>query len=450
MTKRKIGLLLIGVLATISLSYLAAALISAGRVDEPVRGVGFNDSANPGPSSTTLEDVEKTLAFWQRRASDNPQDLIAFTQLGANFILKARHTGDVANYGLAEKALRRAIDLLPSYKPARSYLTMALFAQHEFGQALDLARSIYDSDPAAWQALATMADVHLALGDYEEAAAELQALLEQSPSPPVFSRLAYMATLNGQAGEALRLMQKAVDAAVVSGGYQEELAWYTFQLGELYFNSGQLAEAASRYQRALELFPDYYLGLAGLAKVRAAQGEYAASIDLYQRAVAIIPQPDLLAALGDVYLLAGQPDRARLQYDTVEHIGRLAQINRQIYNRQLANFYSDHDLRLHQALKLATAELASRKDILGYDAAAWAYFKNGQLDLAQELIEQAMQLGTRDARLFYHAGMIAHAQGRAAEAQHLLSEALEINPYFDLLQARIARGTLDQVLTSSN
>lgn len=45
-----------------------------------------------------------------------------------------------------------------------------------------------------------------------------------------------------------------------------------------------------------------------------------------------------------------------------------------------------------------------------------------------EQIEQALQLGTRDARLYYHAGMIAQAQGRLAEAEQLLNEALAINP----------------------
>ena len=63
------------------------------------------------------------------------------------------------------------------------------------------------------------------------------------------------------------------------------------------------ADAAGKYYgQALASFDNYYLALGGLAKVHAAQGDYAEAIKLYERAVAIIPQPDLLAALGDVRL----------------------------------------------------------------------------------------------------------------------------------------------------
>jgi tetratricopeptide (TPR) repeat protein len=216
-------------------------------------------------------------------------------------------------------------------------------------------------------------------------------------------------------------------------------------LGELYFNTGQIAAAEQQYTAALEQFPGYYLGLAGLGKVEIARSNYEAAIDRYQQATAVVPQPDFLATLGDLYRLIGRSDQARLQYDTVEYIGKLAEINQQIYNRQLANFYADHDLHLAEALKLATTELELRQDIYGYDTAAWAYYKNGRLDEAQQAIEQAMQLGTREARLYYHAGMIAHARGRLAEAEQWLAEALAINPHFDLLQVRIAQATLDQI-----
>jgi tetratricopeptide (TPR) repeat protein len=450
MTRRRIGLLLIGCILAIGLSYFAVTLISSGQARQPVRGIGFSDSANPGPSTRTLDDIETTIRFWQRRASDNPNDLIAFTLLGESFILKARHTGDVANYQLAEAALRAAVDLLPAYKPANSYLATALFAQHNFQAAIEVAEALYAGDPNEVQALATLGDAHLALGRYAEGEADYQKLLELSPSPPVYSRLAYVHYLRGRSDEAVRMMQKAVDEANRAGGYQEELAWYSYQLGDLYFNMGQIELAEPHYAYALSVFPNYYLGLAGLGKVRAAQGDYDAAIERYRRAIGIVPQPDLLAALGDVYAVAGRPDEARLQYDTVAYIGKLAEITQQVYNRQLANFYSDHDVHLAEALTLATTELESRRDILGYDAAAWAYYKNGLLDPAQAMIEEAMKLGTRDARLFYHAGMIARAQGRTAEAQRLLSEALAINPYFDVLQASVARDALSELLAASD
>ena len=140
--------------------------------------------------------------------------------------------------------------------------------------------------------------------------------------------------------------------------------------------------------------------------------------------------------------MTGQPEQAQLQYETVEYIGKLAKINRQIYNRQLANFYSDHNIHPTEALALALAELASRKDIYGYDAAAWAQYKNGDLEEAQALMKQAMTLGTRDARLYYHAGMIEHALGNEQAARQWLEEAMSINPHFSILDSGILRTTL--------
>ena len=55
----------------------------------------------------------------------------------------------------------------------------------------------------------------------------------------------------------------------------------------------------------------------------------------------------------------------------------------------------------------------------------------------------ALALGTHDALLQYHAGMIANALGDTARARQLLQAALNLNPGFDPLQAARARATLD-------
>jgi tetratricopeptide (TPR) repeat protein len=192
----------------------------------------------------------------------------------------------------------------------------------------------------------------------------------------------------------------------------------------------------------LRVFDDYPLALAGLGKVRAAEGKYEEAIALYQRAVNIVPQPDFLAALGDLYLTTDRPELAEIQYETVETIGTLAALNEQIYNRQLANFYSDHNRNVEEALQLALAELESRKDIYGYDAAAWAHYNNGNYNEAQALITHALAPGTRDATLFYHAGMISLSLGNKTQARLYLDEALAINPHFSILFADEAREIL--------
>ena len=60
-------------------------------------------------------------------------------------------------------------------------------------------------------------------------------------------------------------------------------------------------------------------------------------------------------------------------------------------------------------------------------------------------MQQALRLGTKDASLLYHAGMIAHGLGDIERAQQYLRQALETNPYFSLLQAEKARQTLTEM-----
>ena len=61
--------------------------------------------------------------------------------------------------------------------------------------------------------------------------------------------------------------------------------------------------------------------------------------------------------------------------------------------------------------------LPSPPSIYGHDTLAWALYRAGDTDAAWEEIQQALRLGTRDALLHYHAGMIADARGDTAAAR---------------------------------
>lgn len=185
-----------------------------------------------------------------------------------------------------------------------------------------------------------------------------------------------------------------------------------------------------------------HISLAGLARARAAQGRTADAIAGYEKAVAVSPQPDYLAALGDLYSLAGDQARARDQYAAVEAIATLAAANRQLYDRQLALFYADHDQKTADAVAIAKASLDRRADVYGYDAYAWALLKDGAAADARVNEERALAIGTPDARLWYHAGMISMALGDVDRARSELRRSLDISPNFDALQASRARTAL--------
>ncbi len=114
---------------------------------------------------------------------------------------------------------------------------------------------------------------------------------------------------------------------------------------------------------------------------------------------------------------------------------------------ELALFAADHPeyangLTTDEVVAQARAARAVRPSIYGHDTLAWALYRAGDADAAWEEIQQALRLGTRDALLYYHAGMIANARGNTAAARAHLETALAINPHFSILHAAEARETL--------
>ena len=207
---------------------------------------------------------------------------------------------------------------------------------------------------------------------------------------------------------------------------------------------GRIDAAEAYYRDALRAFARYPLALGGVAKVQAARGDLRAAAELYARATAIVPQPELLAALGDAYEASGRDALARKQYATVQIIAKLANLKRQVYNRQLAVFYADHGLHVGLARQLALRELRVRKDVYGYDAAAWALARSGSCrEKGPVSARRALRMGTKDPLLFFHRG---YAEGCAGNRGVMLAcgtrGALELNPAFSVHWAPVARAAL--------
>jgi len=262
--------------------------------------------------------------------------------------------------------------------------------------------------------------------------------------------MAYLCYLRGDSAEAIRLMKSAIAAALQTNVPRENLAWLYFELGERYFQTGDLGNADLSYQSGIRADPKHYRSLAGLAKVRAAQGKLEESIQLYQRSIAIIPFPVYVAELGDLYKKVGRVNEAQQQYDLVECIGHLSKLNQVLANRELALFYADQGIKLPEALELARKELEVRHDIYTWDALAWVLYKNGRSQEAAEAINKALGLHTNDSLLLFHAGMIYHSLGKDPDAETFLSRALKTNPHFHVFHAEVASRTLEDIAQSHN
>jgi tetratricopeptide (TPR) repeat protein len=376
---------------------------------------------------------------------DDPENFAVQNMLSGYYLKLVRQSGDHAYLSQAAGAARASLTALPAEANpgGLAALAQAEAASHNFAAARDHARRLVEIAPDQGYPYEILGDALLELGDYKGAAAAYKPVLQRvGASTSIATRLGRLAFLNGDTENAESyLAQSLTLAREEAPTAPEATAFSHWQLGDAAFSTGNYQTAERRYRRALVAVADYLPALAALGRVRAARGDLAAAIATYERVIEIDPMPAFVGALGDLYKLAGRQPEAAAQYarnldaePTALHAG--------LHNRELVMFYANHDLRRAEAYRLARREYRLRRDIYGADALAWAALKAGKVGEAQAASDEALRLGTQDASLLYHAGMIARAAGKRDSARTYLERALALNPQFDPLQARNARQAL--------
>jgi tetratricopeptide (TPR) repeat protein len=390
---------------------------------------------------------DRAIAQAQNKIRRNPNNPMPYFELGDAYIQKARESGDISYFDRAEEALRKSLNLNPQQSAVLRHLAFVLSSRHDFDAAAVEAEKAIALNPNDFDAHGVLGDAYEETGKYSEAEKSYAAMIGLKESLSSRSRLSGLKSLKGDTKGAIADLQKAIQLGSEQNQPNESIAWAQWQLGMEQFAVGRIQDAEKAYLAALATYPNYYRANAGLAQVRAAQKRFNEAMVLYQKALEVVPYPEYAAALGDLYQRLDRVVEAKKQYDLVEYIGYLSSLNQVIYNRELANFYSDHDAKLPEALALAQKEFEVRKDIYGYDALAWSLFKNNRSEEAKGAIEEALKLGTKDAKLYFHAGMIYRNLGDKEKAREFLQRALAINPYFHVIHADIARRALAQLNT---
>jgi tetratricopeptide (TPR) repeat protein len=408
--------------------------------DDPIPLPGVVDHA-PVRESMGLASPDERVAFWEPRVAADPGDFLSALHLADAYVDRARSTADLADLQRAEATLAQAEASAPDPLLVMPRQAQIAFALHDFMGAAALADEVLASAPGDLTALAVAGDARLEMGDLDGARERYDHLATLAPSAPVWSRMARLAFIEAETTLALALVQRAIGDAEANA-FTDDAAFYRYQLGELLRATGDLDGALAAYESALNALPGYTAATFGLALTREGQGRRSEAIALLEAATAIQPTPEAVAALGDLYLLAGNTAAANRQFALVERIGEVAHATGSVYDRQLVLFAADHGGDMARAVDRARTELALRPDIYAWDALAWALYQDGRLSEAAEAADNALLLGTPDPRLAYHAGMIAAARGETEMARQHLSRALVGSAFLPPLQVPIAERTL--------
>lgn len=383
--------------------------------------------------SNTNSSPDRFISTIQEELSENPDNTKLLTKLGAAYIQKARESNDPEFYDLAEDVLERAIDKDESNFLAMAELGSVYLSRHHFKEALELSQKALAINPYSTYTYGVMVDAQVELGMYDDAIENVQKMINIRPDLGSYSRVSYVRELKGDIQGAIDAMKSAVTAG---SPVTENTAWCRIQLGNLFYNKGDVETSEKIFQFVVKDFPNYIHGYGGLAKIKVFQKKYSEAIELYNKALEKNTLPEYLIALGDLYFLNGEKEKSEEQYQKVKFITTMFKDKGVDTDLELALFNADHNRKLKESLEDAQESLENgSKSIKTYHVIAWTNYKLGNFDEAGINIQHALRLGTKDPLMSYHAGKIYQKLGQHDNAKQYLDFALQINPFYEALYA---------------
>jgi tetratricopeptide (TPR) repeat protein len=388
---------------------------------------GAGGASPTSPAEIRIEAAQKVL-------QKQPNRHQAYNDLALALVRRVRETGDSSYCQQAQLAIASSLRIQPENFEGEQAHVAILLAEHKYRSALEEAQALNHRMPDAVIIWGYMADAEAALGDYEKAEESAQWMMNLRPGNlPAYLTGAALRQDWGDVDGALDFLSKALQQTPPLE--TEETAWILTRMAQLQRQAGQPGAADLLLEQALKTFPNYYQSLEELAEVRLAQNRYSEAVELMEKRNRIFPSPASHLLTARAFEHAGRPVEAATMYAEFEREARAQIALPDNANVDLISYYADHAHQPREALRIARLEMENRHDVWTLDAYAWGLYANGQYAEAGQQIEKALAIGTRDAVLLYHAGVIEAASGKRVEAMRYFQQSLDLNPTSDVSEA---------------
>jgi len=362
--------------------------------------------------------TDKEISRLQQQIRDGRNLQPGLEQLGWAFVTKARESFDSGFYKLAEQCARSMEKRNPQSQEAMLLRAHVLQNLHRFKESETLARRLVQQRALSFD-YGLLGDVLMEQGKLGDAVDAYQRMMNLKPDLRAYARAAHMRWLKGDLEGAIEAMQLAASAASPSDA--ESASWVNTRLAFYEFQASRVNEAEQRCALALSLQNNYPPTLLLKGKMLLAQSRFREAVDALQTAVKLNPLPEYQWTLAEALRVSGNENEA------TEVEAQLCQRGASSDPRTLALYLATRHKSPETALRLARAELDSRSDVFTHDALAWSLAAAGKLTEAHSEMQRALAEGTQDARLFFHAGIIASQAGQSADAGRWFRKASELS-----------------------
>lgn len=368
-------------------------------------------------------------------AAAAPKDARALAVLGLGYQQLFRETARPSYLARARTALESSASLDDTSFATRIGLAQLSATQHRFGEAAVHARAALELEPDNVAALGTLGDALVELGRYEQAFAAYDRASAQGPSVGAYARVARARELLGRTEGALDALELAIEAG---SGVREQKAWALMRYGGVLLSVGRTDEATSAFGQSLALQPGFPHARAGLARSAAARGRIAEAVRSFRALLRVVPSAEYATELGDLYLSLGDHGRAEASYERARVFAHRLAASGVRTMLASASLDVDRGLRLRSALERARLAHREAPNVETEDLLAWALARNGRCGDARIYSDRSLALGTRDATILFHRGMIERCLGNP-DARRWFGEALAVDPAFSARWAPLAK-----------
>ena len=408
---------------TLFLAFLLVFFLSQKSTNEPNKAptaaaifdnsLGLVLTPQTGDSRT-----DKEISRLQQQIRNGRNLQLGLEQLGWAFVTKARESFDPGFYKLAEQSARCIEKRNPQSQEAMLLRAHVLQNEHRFKEAETLASRLVKQRGLSFD-YGLLGDALMEQGKLNDAIEAYQQMMNLKPDLRAYARAAHMRWLKGDLAGAIEAMQLAVSAA--SPQDAESAAWVNTRLATYLFYGGKFNEAEQRCALARSLQNNYPQTLLLQGRILLAQSRFGEAVDALQSAVNLNPLPEYQWTLAEALRIAGKENEAS------EVEAQLRQRGASSDPRTLALYLATRHESRETALRLARTELDSRSDVFTHDALAWSLAAAGKETEAWSEMQRALAEGTQDARLYFHAGIIASQAGQSADAVRWLRKASELS-----------------------